>query len=215
MLSTKQVSFCKVSDWEKGDAFENMFRRQRIYTNDFYVSIHSITELLYGQSWSSQGETQEMWKNYSDLIHKDSYAILVKSTAKKVADIVEESIPVGQNRIRIQRGVLGKISYFTEEQIDNWFLRQGDITLDKVNQLLMEYTFMKRGCYSFEHEVRCVVRDIDDEHREMLSFEIDPLSFFESFIIDYRLANQTRNQIEDDIISFGIDPNKIQSSIFL
>lgn len=68
---------------------------------------------------------------------------------------------------------------------------------------------------SFSRYYGTNVRDIDDEHREMLSFEIDPLSFFESFIIDYRLANQTRNQIEDDIISFGIDPNKIQSSIFL
>ena len=215
MLSTKQVLFCKVSTWESSDEFENMFRRLRLYTKDYYVSVHSITELLYGQSWSSKGETKEMWEKHSDITRDGEFSVLVRTTAERIANMVEESILVGQNHIKISGAIIGKVSYFTEEQIDNWFLGLGDIPLEKVNSLHIEYTFKKKDCYSFENEIRCLVRDIDDEHKEMLSFGIEPLSFFDSFVIDYRLDKQTRTQIEKQIESFGIETNKVHSSIFL
>ena len=134
LLREQMLIFRQVSSWE--DPYENFFLKQHFVQpghSDPYVSVENLTKGLYGMSWTSQEETDSLWRIYSP----DKMSVRISSTVENLVETVcseDDKWDVWVNAVQ----------YKSYEEITEWL---GQIkTIKERDQFMASLFFTDSSC---------------------------------------------------------------------
>jgi len=134
----------------------------------------SITDDMFGQCWSLNGNSEAMRRIYSPYKEK----ILLQTSVKKFELIKNQ----------IKYGMLAPVTYYKNLLRE---LKHIETLSFPINSY--KYGFLKRNAFEHEKEVR-IITLIDNKYRSencnYIEIELDPLKFIDGIIIDPRASNQ-------------------------
>ena len=186
MIKKRKLYFPKVNKWE--DPYELFFFKQEYY--DAYgdiIEIYPKTNIIYGQCWSVQRDSDALWRIYSI----DKMSVRIKTTKRLINQWIEKNN--GKNNIVIQSGL---VEYKTKRDIDTCIK---ELTLcDVLNfQKLVDSLFIKRNNFEHEKEYRIIVRkeDVSLESecalpKEYVEIPFEPENFIQEVYLDPRLPKE-------------------------
>ena len=188
IIKDKILVISQIIKWE--DTYENFLSMIKFYLDETPVSIVSAPELIYGQCWTLNKETDALWRIYST----NKQSVRIKTTIKKLLGV---SL-CEKNHVRYSTILrkIGQVEYLTESQIYNWIKKR-----KKENILLgssvIDSLFIKRKEFKHEKEVRLLINKSinEDEYsrgnfKSYLELEIDPNIFIEEITFDPRFSNE-------------------------
>ena len=200
----------KISSWE--DVYENFLFKESFELEDqTSIDAKDLTSGIFGQSWTSEDETDAMWRIYSDVDSEDigNCAVRVKTTARKLFDAIYT------NDKCMETTYIGKVDYKLPNELDNW-VRNLYLTAGTLNRSLVDSLFIKRTAFSHENEVRIIINfgsEAKECKRDHITFPIHVETFIDELLIDPRLAfKREASCIKADLLNNGINSNKIRIS---
>lgn len=200
----------KVSAWE--DVYENFLFKESFELEDrTSIDAKALTSGIFGQSWTSEDETDAMWRIYSDVKSEDigDCAVRVKTTARKLFDAIYT------NDKCMATTYIGKVDYKQPNGVDDW-IRNLYLTAGTLNRSFVDSLFIKRMVFSHENEVRIIINfdsEAEECKRDHISFSINSEIFIDEYLIDPRLAPKREACcIKADLLRNGINSNKIKIS---
>lgn len=138
--------------------------------------IYTLSDDMFGQCWSLNGESDALWRIYS----QQKEGILIQTTVKKF-ELIKD----------VKYGLLAPVIYFDD-------LREALINLYKNESYphLFADAFLKRRAFEHEREIRLIT--LNDERCLGVRFKnhthiyinLDPVEFIESIIIDPRAEDR-------------------------
>lgn len=211
LLREKRLIFKPVTSWE--DPYENFFLKEQFVreggmNGSYSTSVEDITEGLYGMSWSVQGETDSLWRIYS----QDKLSVRITTTVEKLTTTIcsEDNKWVSW---------IDKVHYKTEKEINEWLNKC--IVIETANQFLNkmgESFFIKRKEFIAEKEYRAIIYFNDQNKRirpSFICYNIDPNDFISEYIVDPRLSVYEYEGIRAALITAGANKDMIrQSSLY-
>lgn len=199
----------KVSSWE--DVYENfLFKESFRLEDNTSIDAKDLTSGIFGQSWTSEDETDAMWRIYSDVKSKDigNCAVRVKTTARKLFDVIYT------NDKCMATTYIGKVDYKLPDELDDW-VRNLYLTAGTLNRSFVDSLFIKRMAFRHEKEVRIII-NLDSEaeecKRDHITFPINIKNFIDEFLIDPRLVFSEACSIKADLLKNGVNSAKIRIS---
>lgn len=204
MLKEKKMILRKVESWE--DPYENFFLKQKFVKpnsceSSSYDSLEGLAKGLYGMSWTSQDETDSLWRIYSP----DKMSVRISTTVEKLCEIVGSEDDKWDVWI-------GPVTYKTDKELKSWLLQCKSIyNCDSFIEKICQSFFIKRREFSAEHEYRLVV-NYDKENRPGLCFQCLPETFITSYLIDPRVNQYEFDAIRACLVSVGVKEERISKS---
>lgn len=200
----------KVSAWE--DVYENfLFKESFKLADQTSIDAKDLTSGIFGQSWTSEDETDAMWRIYSDVKSEDigNCAVRVKTTARKLFDAIYTKDEC------MATTYIGKVDYKQPNEVDNW-VKNLYLTTGRLNRSFVDSLFIKRMAFSHENEVRIIINfgsEAEECNRDHITFPIHVETFVDEFLIDPRLAfKREARSIRADLVRYGINSDKIKIS---
>lgn len=200
----------KVSSWE--DVYENfLFKESFKLADQTSIDAKDLTSGIFGQSWTSEDETDAMWRIYSDVKSGDigNCAVRVKTTARKLFDAIYT------NDKCMATTYIGKVAYKQPSEIDDW-IRNLSLTTETLNRSFVDSLFIKRMAFSHENEVRIIINfgsEAEECSKDHITFPINIETFIDEFLIDPKLAfKREACSIKADLVGGGINSDKIRIS---
>lgn len=215
-LKAKKLYWDRVDDvWE--DPYENYFLKEKFILKDGTpVDAKNNIPGVFGQSWTTRGETDAMWRIYSKEDKTNGvnntrifYGVRIETTVRKLLDVIYVDDSSMANTW------IGKVRYMTESEI-NQTLSGG---VKGVNDALANSFFNKR--IEFDHEKEFRAMTLLDSltisktcNYKRIAFDIaDIEDFIESYVLDPRLSLDNYNLLREQLISLGVNPAKIKQSL--
>ncbi|MBO4529899.1 MAG: DUF2971 domain-containing protein [Paludibacteraceae bacterium] len=196
------------SKWE--DVYENFFLKNEFVFKNLSGSGKRLIGCVYGQSWTLQGESDAMWRIYSNK-YRESCAVRIKTTVGKLFSVI---YPVdSKNPVHDTSTFIGRVNYLTDEELIQW--QQRSIPASEMLRVMMESFFVKRKPFEHEQEVRIIRTipgDFSDVGVEFLEFEINPHQLIDEFVIEPRLTDAQCEGVRSQLIELGVSPEKISQS---
>lgn len=208
LLKNETLYIDRVNTWE--DVYENFFLKAHFFSKSLntYIYTDSIANAVFGQSWTYALETDAMWRIYS----QNKTGVRIQTNAMKLF----KSIFVDDDCIADTW--LGKVEYNSEEEMNDFILRETNTDSASIWRDLMPYSqFLKRSEFEHEKEFR-IIKMLDSSTAEIakqykrLAFKININDFIESYLLDPRLDEKTFEQLRRDLVNLGADPHKISKS---
>ena len=203
MLDTEVFRFDNIKKWE--DVYENFVDKETINLLNSKLSELPNTE-YYGQSWTSQEESDAMWRIYSDA----GQAVRVKSVFPLVHNIFGEWSENHQDNPIWP--TIDYVSYADEEEINKWLLSNTPMNHWAFIELQGEGIFIKRHEFEHEKEIRVIFRTDNMAPQEYIELDFDPTKVFREIVIDPRVDNDEFIRQRDLLVAHGYDINKIRKS---
>ncbi|MEE0082958.1 MAG: hypothetical protein UE068_01935 [Paludibacteraceae bacterium] len=203
MLSNKKLYVGKVKEWD--DPYENFFLKQTfLYGSEHIIATDDIIKVIYGQSWTTEPESDAMWRIYSNKKNLNDIAIKIKTTAQKLFEAVYISEDCSATTS------IGSVEYKKIEDITKWMETLNISTVDDIGKNIVPSLYMKRIPFSHEKEVRIIINKVEDLG-DYIEYDINPESMFDEFVIDPRVDNNNFNKIINRLTPY-IMPCKISRS---
>ena len=200
----------KVSSWE--DVYENfLFKASFMLEDKTSIDAKDLTSGIFGQSWTSEDETDAMWRIYSDVKSEDigDCAVRVKTTARKLFDAIYT------NDKCMATTYIGNVDYKLPNELDNW-VKNLYLTAGMLNRSFVDSLFIKRMAFSHENEVRIIINfgsEAEECKIDHITFPIHIETFVDELLIDPRLAfKHEACSIKADLLRNGINSSKIRIS---
>lgn len=189
ILTQKELLMNKVNSWD--DIYENFLLKQTPIHDGVAANWYSNSDGIYGQSWTKRKSSDAMWRIYSYVPKNEQLdeiaevGIRVQSTSAKLYDVVKANSPF--------KGIatIGSVKYMNDFKLYDWLDSNKIFGINKITDVMCESLFIKRETFSHEKEFRVIkVLDSSTKHPNMISFPIEPDSFFDEFVIEPRIHNQ-------------------------
>ena len=174
-VETGTTYLSKILHWE--DTWEVPTSRVPLLSTDDELEypLWSISEDMFGQSWSLLGESDALWRIYS----RDKEGLMIHTSVEKFGMIEE-----------LKYGMLAPVIYYEE-------LRTGLELLKGNHDYITPFSnaFLKRKAFEHEKEVRLVTlndeRCIGNRYRNpsIIYLKLDPIIFIEGITIDPRASD--------------------------
>lgn len=208
----------KVASWE--DVYENfLFKQNFALADGTRVTAENLIKCNFGQCWTKADETDAMWRIYSNIPDRLTYsgnyddlnnvAVRIKTTARKLYDAVYTDDQC------MASTYIGNVEYFPQTGFDKW-ISGLDLSAGNLSRNMVQSLFMKRTEFVHEQEVRIIISYPSDDTRidsPGITFNIDPATFIDEFLIDPRLIDTDMARIiEEKLVEAGADSGKIKTS---
>lgn len=203
-LDQHKLFINKVDRWE--DVYENFLFKQELTSQGRLVNWISHTDGIYGQSWTLLKSSDAMWRIYSHLPEDTSIAEL-ENTAIRVQTNIEKLFDVAYSADDCMATMrMGEVNYLDDNALMQWMLSNCQIKSGRhLNELMFGSLLIKRKPFEHEQELRWLkILDSQTDHPDFLSYDINPSDFFEEFVIDPRIQDNSiieavKNLINDKI----------------
>lgn len=189
LFTNKELVLVNPSKWD--DPFENFLLTCSGVTDDgTLVSLQSLADSWFGQCWTTNSDTDAMWRIYSG----DQKSVRVKTTIRKLAEAL---LPPG-DQFASQNRFIGKVQYYARERIEDFLSSTSffDISLGGQCSGFAETLLTKRQ--EFEHESEVRILSHEPETTKARSFNgfyrvpIDPLKLIDELCFDPRLTDEAQ-----------------------
>ena len=206
MLSNKKLYVGKVKEWD--DPYENFFLKQTfLYGSEHIIATDDIIKVIYGQSWTTEPESDAMWRIYSNKKNLDDTAIKIKTTAQKLFEAVCFSVEC------LATTFIGTVEYKKNADITNWMKTLNIHTVQDIGNNIVPSLYLKRIPFSHEKEVRIIINNIEDSG-DYIGYDITPESMFDEFVIDPRVDDANFNVIKNRLANFITLSKIVKSSLY-
>lgn len=203
MLETGKLRFDNIKKWE--DVYENFVDKEDIQLLNF-KHVDMPTRVLYGQSWTTQEESDAMWRIYSNAGHAVRVMTVYPLLHKVVVEWDEKH---KDNPIWL---TIDHVFYADENEINNWLLSNTPMNFWAFSELRQEGLFIKRKEFEHEKEVRVILSYDSKDENDYIALDFDPNLMFREIVIDPRVSEEEFIRQRDSLIDRGFDPAKIRKS---
>lgn len=203
-LEKKQLVLVHPKKWD--DPFENALLSAQIKTADGQIGAFAAKDYIYGQCWTTQKETDAMWRIYSP----DKQGIKVKTTPKRLLDALVATNPDYWEL----RCFIGKVTYLYQTELleklqkVDWRNTDGSGTAETL--------LYKRKEFSHEHEVRLIycADQNNSKKSDVHPFEILPNEMFDEVVFDPRMNTELVQAYKLAISAKGFTNKISQSALY-
>lgn len=210
MIQNQTLWISKVNTWD--DVYENIFFKQNFFhyigKELVQVGVEDVGNNMFGQCWTSQKESDAMWRIYSP--DKNNYALRIKTTVGKLMDAAFVS-PKG-----IPAVFVGEVSYVDDATISGILSRyaQNGFHLSTSSREYAELLLLKRKEFEHEKEIRLIISEATDFKSDHTELSIDPQIFIDEITLDSRMVpgSTDYNHYKSELLSTGISSAKINRS---
>jgi hypothetical protein len=208
LIKKNELVLVNPSKWD--DPFENFFLNTEVDCgNNEIASLDSIANSWYGQCWTTNSDTDAMWRIYSP--NKDG--IRVSTTVRKLFSSIF-------NSTNPQAGLkyfIGLVKYKKQQEIIS-FLKNitfMDISMGGQNDNFAELLCIKRTEFSHESEVRLLVNDEGNNGvNGCYKVPFSANKVLEEVCIDPRATPAEFNKIQNKVTGLGVTLPIIQSALY-
>lgn len=207
LIKDKMLFIERVESWD--DSYENFFLKCNFDFDNMHVSAKSLIPDIFGQSWTTKKESDAMWRIYSN----DKTGIKIKTNALELfkALYIDDSCMAST--------WFGKVRYNLMENFKTELLTRikNHHSYEVFRDIFPETEFMKREEFEHEEEFRVIIT-LDSEQTETykeckrLAYKININDFIEEYCLDPRLNDYEFKRRKEELISKGIEANKIIKS---
>ncbi|MFK2902987.1 DUF2971 domain-containing protein [Dyella ginsengisoli] len=207
LIKSKKNTLVKPSMWD--DPFENAFLQCTAIMDDGQeVSLEDLRGKWYGQCWTTEKETDAMWRIYSQ--NKDG--VRVKTTVKKIFH------PLWYTYINTHGKsscFMGKVEYKRRKEIEMSIEKSHaqNIILGKTS--MAETLLIKRKEFDHEKEVRILFQDIIHKGASKIhQYDIDLNDTLDEITADPRATLEEVEMLGEFINLLGIKAPFNQSDLY-
>ena len=215
LFTKKELVLLNPSKWD--DPFENFFLQTNVeFPDGTLASLKSQYDDWYGQCWTTQADSDAMWRIYSqkNAITGIHDGIRISTTVRKLFDAIWNTA----DRQSFLKFFIGKVEYSTEDKIIAFLLSTSftQIMNGGTNDLFAKLLMIKRTEFEHENEVRIIVNDVQKNVGDHVLYKItiDPATLFDEVCIDPRLKVLEFRKMKSDIQAMGIKQPIIQSQLY-
>lgn len=205
LLASKEDAVVNPTKWD--DPFENFFL-ERTEVKDpatgSTIPLKNLAADWYGQCWSTNEETDAMWRIYSpDPLTRPG--VKVRTTIRKIFD----NIKLSGSPAPYLQFFIGKVKYCSENDIINLMSRLTftDIAIGGQGDHFAELLCLKRTAFQHESEIRLLFQDVDLPSKRggggVYKYSLDPNMLFDEVILDPRLSDLDANKLQSDLVGAG------------
>lgn len=210
MIQNQTLWISKVNTWD--DVYENIFFKQNFFhdlgNGPVAVDVSTVGNNMFGQCWTSQKESDAMWRIYSS--DKNNYALRIKTTIGKLMDAAFVD-PNG-----IPAVFVGEVSYVDDATISEILSRyaQNGFNLSTSAREYAELLLLKRKEFEHEREIRLIISKDTEYQLDHVELGIDPQIFIDEITLDSRIVpySEDYNHYKSELLSTGISSGKINRS---
>ena len=219
MMQNQELVLVRPSMWD--DPFENFFLSvNAIDANGESGSLQSIKDSWYGQCWTTNADTDAMWRIYSP--NKDG--VRVSTTVGKLFDAIYAETDIAASL----KYFIGKVEYKTKQEISDFMQDTSfrSVAIGGQNDGFARLLCVKREAFTHENEVRILISKTPEEMEKDNScihkIKIDFEKLFEDICLDPRLTDSEYQKlrcrlisktqlpiIQSDLYKFDLQPIKL------
>lgn len=203
MLNEKKNTLVRTSKWE--DTYENFLLKENFVLKGNNHSLEKISELIFGQCWTTRLSSDAMWRIYSP----DKKSVRIKTTIGRLWKSVQ------QNNDK-KKFVIGKVQYFPQAIISSDLESKSPFKLNELSNLMLSSLFVKRNSFSHEAEYRLIYMcdtSSNDCGKDIQELDIDPLEFIMSIYFDPRVDKTYMERCKNVLVkAFGYPADRIHKS---
>ncbi len=212
LITSNELVLVNPEMWD--DPFENFFlKANAIDTTGNIVDFSNLRQMWYGQCWTTNEDTDAMWRIYSP----DKNGVRVSTTVRKLFNTIYNKY----DKFASLKYFIGKVNYGTKEQL-NEFMNQNsflNIAMGGQNDGFAKLLCIKREAFEHENEVRILVNENDEKKRKELNglykIQIDKSNLIDDICLDPRLTKDAYNNNEAEIKKlFQSSPKIFQSDLY-
>jgi len=207
LVRTGRNTLVRPRMWD--DPFENFFLNCTAVTDDGKdVSLEIIRDKWYGQCWTTQKDTDSMWRIYSQ--NKDG--IRVRSTVRKLFSPLWGCFPSHDRKLMC---FMGRVNYLDRNEIEK---NVGESVVEHVisdAKRIANTLLLKRSEFSHEQEIRILFHDIRSKNNSSIfQYEIDFNEFIEEVTLDPRSNDDELKMLSDFLRGCGKNVDVNKSSLY-
>lgn len=198
MIQNQELVLVRPSMWD--DPFENFFLNVNVIdTSGELGSLQSIKDSWYGQCWTTNADTDSMWRIYSS--NKDG--VRVSTTVGKLFDAIYDE----NDKWASLKYFIGKVEYKTKEEISDFMQNTSfsSIAIGGQNDGFARLLCVKREAFTHENEVRILISKTPEEMEKDNScihkIKIDFEKLFDDICLDPRLPDSEYQKLRCRLIS--------------
>lgn len=184
MIQKQELVLVRPSMWD--DPFENFFLNVNVIdANGELGSLQSIKDSWYGQCWTTNEDTDAMWRIYSP--NKDG--VRVSTTVGKLFDAIYDE----NDKWASLKYFIGKVEYKTKQEISEFMQNTSfwSVAIGGQNDGFARLLCVKREAFAHENEVRILISKTPEEMKKdnscIFKIKIDFENLFEDICLDPRL----------------------------
>ncbi len=209
LVTKNELVLVNPSKWD--DPFENFFLNTEVDCgNNEIATLDSIANSWYGQCWTTNSDTDAMWRIYSS----DKDGIRVSTTVRKLfSSIFNSSDPKAWLKYFI-----GLVEYKKQQEIISFLNNTTfmDISIGGQNDNFAKLLCIKRTEFSHESEVRLLINDVENNIGVNGCYKI-PFSVnkvLDTVCIDPRATLAEFNTIKTEVIGLNVTLPIVQSNLY-
>jgi len=209
LITQNELVLVNPSKWD--DPFENFFLNTEIDCgNSEIATLDTIANSWYGQCWTTNSDTDAMWRIYSP--NKDG--IRVSTTVRKLFSSIFNSSDTKAGL----KYFIGLVEYKKKQEIISFLNNTTfmDISMGGQNDNFAELLCIKRTEFSHESEVRLLINDVEDNIGVNGFYKI-PFSakkVLDEVCIDPRATPTEFDTIKNKVIGLGVTLPIVQSDLY-
>lgn len=207
LVISRKNTLVNPSMWD--DPFENAFLQcTAVMENGEEASLERIRDKWYGQCWTTDKDTDAMWRIYSQ--NKDG--VRVKTTVKKIFSQLWHQHQYEDAKVSC---FIGKVFYEKREEIEKTISTSFVQNLIANEMSTANTLLLKRTEFSHENEIRILFQDI--HHREigkLYQHKIDLTDTLEEVTIDPRATPEDAQVLATFLRSQGLEIPFNQSTLY-
>ncbi|MGE9268183.1 MAG: DUF2971 domain-containing protein [Verrucomicrobiales bacterium] len=184
LFKNRELVLVRPKLWD--DPFENFFLKSTFLLQDgTEVSADKIADSWYGQCWTTNSDTDAMWRIYS----QDKQSLRIKTTIRKLADAMWDKNDAHSS----SKYHIGSVAYKPVSEIDDFRKNTGfmELTMGAGTSRLAETLLTKRQEFSHESEIRLLYFDTENnshlKQANIHPIHVDPTSLIDEVCIDPRI----------------------------
>lgn len=212
LFANRELVLVSTKKWE--DPFENFLLRCNGKLEDgTLVSLKSLADSWFGQCWTTNPDTDAMWRIYSH----DKQSIRLKTTIRKLAKVLWNR----KDKFASLNYFIGRVQYLPREEIETFLSSSSfnDVAHGGQNNGFANLLLTKRKEFEHESEVRMLAHVAETKEAHKLNglyrVSIDPHELIEEVCIDPRLVDELDVEcLEKKIARTGYKGRIMQSELY-
>lgn len=196
ILKRKEMVLVKPELWE--DPFENPLNYCKFVRKSDKAPINA--EMLYGQCWSLNEESDAMWRIYSP----NNNGVMVSTTPRKLLNSLKQATQSNDFLCFI-----GKVQYVNAKDLLNEISPLAIASSEIAKTLLY-----KRAAFSHEREIRLIYFSCKNNEDRIFKFHIEPNNVFNAVLFDSRLTQELQESYTAYMLSLGYNFEISRSTLY-
>ena len=209
ILQSNKNGLVRPIKWE--DPMENFLLKSTVKTAEGELgSLENIAASWYGQCWTTNPESDAMWRIYSH----DKNGIKVSTTINKLfSSIYDEN-----DDFRNLKYFIGRVSYESRDAIEKFLsnVTFSGMALGGQGKKFAKTLCIKRPEFEHEKEIRLLFHDAENEFtsQDCVDFQFDHSQIIDEVVVEPRLTSTEYQAIKKELVGKGCLAPISQSQLY-